>query len=959
MYQISDECKKAINHYSRELYSKAYIDNEEIYEGDIISYEINEGIISGSDFELGGAVASTLEIKINNLHGAYDNLELNGKEIKVLTGILLENNTIEYVQMGVFIIDEAVKDKSVINIEATDKMVALEGYYESKLIFPTSILNVANEICSIAGITLATKQFYNSNYIVDSLPAGITLRDVIHDIAEIAGGFVKINRVGELEIITPGTIVATEINKDRYIDLQIKEGFYIDKLTIVENYFPVDPVPINLNVLPFTSKWQGDFSLDSGDKVRLNDGKGTYETIITKQKITFNGGLRYESECTGLSEQQKSTQQISNTEKTNKRYRSEIKQLANEISQKVSSGDFESYQKIIDEKIESKVTKTEAEHIVSSKIEQSEEKWEATFENSGAYNLIENSTGQGGKNGWNNINGINDKINAWYRIEEKTTTGYYMSINRNNDTSKEIETALSKRFNLEGGQEYSFNGKFITHSNCRIKVSIRTSNTVEVNDEDSVSYDNEFIIYEASKNAWINSKLTFTAEDNVKSGYLYIEHSGFLGSDESLAEYNSVFWADLVLVQGNIIKPWCPHPNEVYNSMITLDGTGITVEEGAIRVKNKTGDIVLEGNDDGDLTFTGTAKSQWGAQYVALDAGGITFQDYQKYEQMLRVGLSYFNANRDMNGVNFALARYGDFIRFSHILKEDLTNGWSSSDTQYNFMDFWSSYQKVGTEEFKKGINVYAPMYINNSGILFNNIDDTTHTSDIKGSTTWNSITNLLGIFGDNGLALGYKSSNNYQSRIVMTEGSHPGTGDQIKSWGTWNGSGYILHNFDVRATALSVSGSKNCIQTTKNYGERLINAYETAEYYFGDLGFCKISEDGECLVYIDDIFLECVNTNAEYHVFTQVYNGLIKSIERYKTYFIVKGDPGTSFSWELKAKRIGYENNRLDTQSIVDNQSESGIEIFSDEDFKVETSEDALVNILTFELEDLLLMEG
>lgn len=64
-------------------------------------------------------------------------------------------------------------------------------------------------------------------------------------------------------------------------------------------------------------------------------GKDIYKTIITKQKITFNGGLRYESECTRLSDQQKSTQQISNTEKTNKRYRREIKQLANKISPKV------------------------------------------------------------------------------------------------------------------------------------------------------------------------------------------------------------------------------------------------------------------------------------------------------------------------------------------------------------------------------------------------------------------------------------------------------------------------------------------------------------------------------------------------------------------------------------------------------------------------------------------------
>ncbi|MEN8079436.1 hypothetical protein ABFP60_21005, partial [Clostridioides difficile] len=151
-------------------------------------------------------------------------------------------------------------------------------------------------------------------------------------------------------------------------------------------------------------------------------------------------------------------------------------------------------------------------------------------------------------------------------------------------------------------------------------------------------------------------------------------------------------------------------------------------------------------------------------------------------------------------------------------------------------------------------------------------------------------------------------------------------TGDQIRSYGNWNFSGYILHSCSVNATSLSVSGSKNCLQKTESYGERLINAYETAEYYFGDLGFGKINEDGECLISIDDIFLECINTDAEYHVFTQSYTGSIKSIERYKTYFIVKGNPGTKFSWELKAKRIGYENNRLDTPDI-ENQCESGVE--------------------------------
>ena len=132
---------------------------------------------------------------------------------------------------------------------------------------------------------------------------------------------------------------------------------------------------------------------------------------------------------------------------------------------------------------------------------------------------------------------------------------------------------------------------------------------------------------------------------------------------------------------------------------------------------------------------------------------------------------------------------------------------------------------------------------------------------------------------------------------------------------------------------ALSVTGSKNCLQETENYGGRLINAYETAEYYFGDLGFGKINKDGECLIYIDDIFAECINTNVEYHIFTQVYNGA------------------------KKAKRKRYENARLDIEDI-DNFTVDGIKTFNDEDFTIETAEESLLDILTFELENIL-MEG
>lgn len=141
-----------------------------------------------------------------------------------------------------------------------------------------------------------------------------------------------------------------------------------------------------------------------------------------------------------------------------------------------------------------------------------------------------------------------------------------------------------------------------------------------------------------------------------------------------------------------------------------------------------------------------------------------------------------------------------------------------------------------------------------------------------------------------------------------------------------------------------SVGGSKNSLQETKSYGERLINAYETAEYYFGDIGSGVINAEGECIVWIDDILQECINTWCEYHVFTQVYNGSINKIERYKDYFIVYGVAGTSFGWELKAKRLGYENVRLDTLEILTLKEDSDI------------VEYILTKELNFKLDDLLL---
>lgn len=153
---------------------------------------------------------------------------------------------------------------------------------------------------------------------------------------------------------------------------------------------------------------------------------------------------------------------------------------------------------------------------------------------------------------------------------------------------------------------------------------------------------------------------------------------------------------------------------------------------------------------------------------------------------------------------------------------------------------------------------------------------------------------------GDGILWLNYKTDSVSTSQVVV------GAGD-MGNWGK------------ISANALYVKGSKNCIQDTEHYGYRAINAYETASYYFGDIGEGTIGEDGLCYISIDDVFMEVINTKCKYEVFLQKYGpGDVWVKERKENYFIIEGTPGLLFGWEIKAKRKGFETDRLEIVEIT-----------------------------------------
>jgi len=128
-----------------------------------------------------------------------------------------------------------------------------------------------------------------------------------------------------------------------------------------------------------------------------------------------------------------------------------------------------------------------------------------------------------------------------------------------------------------------------------------------------------------------------------------------------------------------------------------------------------------------------------------------------------------------------------------------------------------------------------------------------------------------------------------------------------------WGGYGPTLN-------WLRVSGTKNRVVETEDYGNRLLYCYETPAPLFGDVGSGVIDEGGMCVVSIDDVFAETARTDMAYQVFLQKCGpGDLWVAEKASTHFVVEGTPGLAFDWEVKAHQKDFEQDRIETMEQFD----------------------------------------
>jgi len=188
-----------------------------------------------------------------------------------------------------------------------------------------------------------------------------------------------------------------------------------------------------------------------------------------------------------------------------------------------------------------------------------------------------------------------------------------------------------------------------------------------------------------------------------------------------------------------------------------------------------------------------------------------------------------------------------------------------------------------------------------------------------SGSGTWNYVRNG-----------GYPDAIRERTWFI-TEGVHAGY--IVGKGGYLSGTLEVDGNTNLQG-GLTVTGTKSRVVDTDTYGDRLLYCYETSSPMFGDVGSGTIDETGVCVVSIDDILSETMRTDMAYQVFLQKCGeGDLWVSEKSSMYFVVRGTPGLDFDWEVKARQVGYEYERLEQTVPVtpDEVNDNARDVLSD----------------------------
>lgn len=923
------------------------------------------------DFPVGVAIEKTASLSLVNDDGRFDNYNFNGARFVIFLNLQLSDK-LETIKRGTYIVSKKPATASEISLSLLDKMHNADKTYDSNLSFPCTVKELLSECCQQCGITLGDAMFPNADFQIRKAPSNATYRTVIGMCAGIAGGNARIDENDLLRIITfdktftnttiydggtvknwtngddldggtlnpwtTGTVIdgGTLSNNDYHALFSIQNLQYdVDDVVVTGAKYVEDEAEymsgqdgyvitidnqllsgnaqagveaignqlIGLRMRPFSCDGIANGYATFGDPVEFIDTKNrVFRSFTTNVEFVFGGSTSWscsaksaeEDASEFIGEQQAAVEQAKkDAEKKLSAYDVKLKQM-NELAAN-TLGFYYTEEVQVDGSTISyrhdKPTLADSKVIYKTGVDgfflsvDGGQTWKAGFDSNGdaVLNIL---YAIGIQSEWINTRGFTAKDNngnVTLRIDADTGA---VTLEVENFTLKSRTIEQIAKDVVDGAVRNvtipNYYGTYVPTlqnypaSEWKREEYEKHDGSIFMNFSTSQVY-----MFSGTDGAWqeldakkiVNFERVFNAlTDNGKQEGIYMQN-GHLYINASYIKSGQIS-ADLISLKNINVT------NSSGVSTFAIDNYGnVTLRPNTFALTN--GDTIYSVAEDKASTALSNANRYTDNALSDLDIGKMSKQEIIDVlsDNSNNKGLYLSNGNVYMNA---------DYINTGELA------GWKvglkklSASGTYGEVTLDASAGEIYSET---NTGVYVPGY----GTLYG--------TRIRGINLYTGTVHASSASIDTSVSAGSVSTSK-----KVEAGTHVEASGHFYSAST----GTDLADASIRGK-LKVNGTKSRSVSTVDYDEQLFYCYEMPTPFFGDIGESVISDDGTCMIDIDDIFQESANVGIKYYVFLQREGeGDCWIAEKEQNYFVVKGTPGLKFSFEIKARQIEYEHMRF-----------------------------------------------
>lgn len=159
--------------------------------------------VDGSSFPIGQTVCKSLQLSLDNSQEQWKNYYFYGAKLRVKLKMELDDGTTETINRGMFTVTTPEEYGEDVELTALDDMYKANKTYTTSLAFPQDAYVVLQDACQRCGISLGTGSgaMEHATFPIQSVPDGMTFRDVIGCIVMIESANARIDNGGYLQLV--------------------------------------------------------------------------------------------------------------------------------------------------------------------------------------------------------------------------------------------------------------------------------------------------------------------------------------------------------------------------------------------------------------------------------------------------------------------------------------------------------------------------------------------------------------------------------------------------------------------------------------------------------------------------------------------------------------------------------------------------------------------------------------